>query len=47
VLNGFSAAIIAYGQTGAGKTYTMQVPDLPLAPLLHSVQCCLTPSAIV
>ena len=25
VLNGCSASIIAYGQTGAGKTYTMQV----------------------
>jgi replication-associated recombination protein RarA len=25
VLNGFNAAIIAYGQTGGGKTYTMQV----------------------
>ncbi|KAL0225532.1 hypothetical protein RCL1_003444 [Eukaryota sp. TZLM3-RCL] len=26
-LNGFNASIIAYGQTGTGKTYTMQGPD--------------------
>ncbi|KAL6073941.1 Kinesin-related protein 3 [Balamuthia mandrillaris] len=33
VLNGYSAAIIAYGQTGAGKTYTMQGPGFEDAEL--------------
>lgn len=36
VLNGFSAAIIAYGQTGAGKTYTMQGPGFD-DPKLHEL----------
>ena len=32
VLEGFNCTIFAYGQTGTGKTYTMEV----LAPLSHN-----------
>ena len=30
VLEGFNCTIFAYGQTGTGKTYTMEVSPLPL-----------------
>jgi hypothetical protein len=31
VLEGYNSTIFAYGQTGAGKTFTMQAPKIRLA----------------
>eukprot|EP00742_Colponemidia_sp_Colp-10_P016466 GILJ01018870.1.p1 GENE.GILJ01018870.1~~GILJ01018870.1.p1 ORF type:complete len:724 (-),score=67.92 GILJ01018870.1:43-1926(-) len=36
VLGGYNCAIFTYGQTGAGKTYTMQGPTLPVPDALDN-----------